>query len=218
MTREDIFKTVDHTLLAQTATWEEIKEICDDAIKYQTASVCIPASYVKRAKDYVDGKMAICTVIGFPNGYSTTAVKEYETKDAILNGADEIDMVINDTKVKDGETDYIVEEIKLIKSACGGHNLKVILETDLLTKEEIKYACECAVKGGADFVKTSTGFVKGGVGAKVEDVELMYNTVKEAGMKVKASGGIRDRETAIKMIEAGASRLGTSSGVKIVGV
>ena len=217
MDRKEIMGKVDHTLLNQTATWEEIKKICDQAIVYQTASVCIPPSYVKRVSEYLNGRIKVCTVIGFPNGYATKKVKEAETEDALENGADEIDMVINDTKVKDGETDYIVEEIKLIKSACGGHNLKVILETDLLTKEEIKYACECAVKGGADFVKTSTGFVKGGVGAKVEDVELMYNTVKEAGMKVKASGGIRDRETAIKMIEAGASRLGTSSGVKIVG-
>lgn len=136
MTREDIFKTVDHTLLAQTATWEEIKEICDDAIKYQTASVCIPASYVKRAKDYVDGKMAICTVIGFPNGYSTTAVKEYETKDAILNGADEIDMVINLGDVKDKHFDKIKGEIALLKSACGDKILKVIIETCLLTEEE----------------------------------------------------------------------------------
>lgn len=141
MTREDIFKTVDHTLLAQTATWEEIKEICDDAIKYQTASVCIPASYVKRAKDYVDGKMAICTVIGFPNGYSTTAVKEYETKDAILNGADEIDMVINLGDVKDKHFDKIKGEIALLKSACGDKILKVIIETCLLTEgEKIKAA------------------------------------------------------------------------------
>lgn len=136
MTREDIFKTVDHTLLAQTATWEEIKEICDDAIKFQTASVCIPASYVKRAKDYVDGKMVICTVIGFPNGYSTTAVKEYETKDAILNGADEIDMVINLGDVKDKHFDKIKGEIALLKSACGDKILKVIIETCLLTEEE----------------------------------------------------------------------------------
>lgn len=141
MTREDIFKTVDHTLLAQTATWEEIKEICDDAIKYQTASVCIPASYVKRAKDYVDGKMVICTVIGFPNGYSTTAVKEYETKDAILNGADEIDMVINLGDVKDKHFDKIKGEIALLKSACGDKILKVIIETCLLTEgEKIKAA------------------------------------------------------------------------------
>ena len=141
MTREDIFKTVDHTLLAQTATWEEIKEICDDAIKFQTASVCIPASYVKRAKDYVDGKMAICTVIGFPNGYSTTAVKEYETKDAILNGADEIDMVINLGDVKDKHFDKIKGEIALLKSACGDKILKVIIETCLLTEgEKIKAA------------------------------------------------------------------------------
>ena len=141
MTREDIFKTVDHTLLAQTATWEEIKEICDDAIKFQTASVCIPASYVKRAKDYVDGKMAICTVIGFPNGYSTTAVKEYETKDAILNGADEIDMVINLGDVKDKHFDKVKGEIALLKSACGDKILKVIIETCLLTEgEKIKAA------------------------------------------------------------------------------
>ena len=148
MTREDIFKTVDHTLLAQTATWEEIKEICDDAIKYQTASVCIPASYVKRAKDYVDGKMAICTVIGFPNGYSTTAVKEYETKDAILNGADEIDMVINLGDVKDKHFDKIKGEIALLKSACGDKILKVIIETCLLTEEEKIKMCEIVTEAG----------------------------------------------------------------------
>ena len=189
-----------------------------EAKEHNFLGVCVNPCYVKMAKDFLkDTDVKVVTVIGFPLGANTTETKIFETIQAVKDGADEIDMVINDTKVKDGETDYIVEEIKLIKSACGGHNLKVILETDLLTKEEIKYACECAVKGGADFVKTSTGFVKGGVGAKVEDVELMYNTVKDAGMKVKASGGIRDRETAIKMIEAGASRLGTSSGVKIVG-
>ena len=157
MTREDIFKTVDHTLLAQTATWEEIKEICDDAIKFQTASVCIPASYVKRAKDYVDGKMAICTVIGFPNGYSTTAVKEYETKDAILNGADEIDMVINLGDVKDKHFDKIKGEIALLKSACGDKILKVIIETCLLTEEEKIKMCEIVTEAGADFIKVGVG-------------------------------------------------------------
>ena len=161
--------------------------------------------------------MKIVTVIGFPLGANTTETKIFETINAVRDGADEIDMVINVTKVKDRETEFIVDEIRQIKAACQGHNLKVILETDLLTKDEIKYACECAIKGGADFVKTSTGFVKNGVGAKVEDVELMYQTVNIAGLQVKASGGIRDKETAIAMLEAGAERLGTSSGVKIVG-
>ena len=160
--------------------------------------------------------MKVCTVIGFPNGYSTTKTKVFETQDAVKNGADEIDMVINVTKLKDDDKDFVVNEIKEIKKACEGHNLKVIIETDLLTKEEIKRACEYAIEGGADFVKTSTGFVKGGVGAKAEDVELMYNTVKDAGLRVKASGGIRDKQTALEMIKAGAVRLGTSSGVKII--
>ena len=164
-----------------------------------------------------DTDVKVVTVIGFPLGANTTETKIFETIQAVKDGADEIDMVINVTKVKDRETGFLVEEIKLIKSACGGKNLKVILETDLLTKDEIKYACECAIQGGADFVKTSTGFVKGGVGAKAEDVELMYNTVHSYGLQVKASGGIRDKESALAMIKAGATRLGTSSGVKIVG-
>ena len=163
-----------------------------------------------------ENQVKIVTVVGFPLGANTTETKIFETINAVKDGADEIDMVINVTKVKDRERDFIIDEIRQIKAACQGRNLKVIIETDLLTKEEIKYACECAIKGGADFVKTSTGFVKNGAGAKVEDVELMYNTVKDAGLQVKASGGIRDKETAIKMIKAGASRLGTSSGVKIV--
>ena len=203
MTREDIFKTVDHTLLAQTATWEEIKEICDDAIKYQTASVCIPASYVKRAKDYVDGKMAICTVIGFPNGYSTTAVKEYETKDAILNGADEIDMVINLGDVKDKHFDKIKGEIALLKSACGDKILKVIIETCLLTE------------AGADFIKTSTGFSTSG--ATFDDIALFKKYVGE-NVKIKAAGGISSFDDAKKFIELGADRLGTSRLVKIAKV
>ena len=194
MTREDIFKTVDHTLLAQTATWEEIKEICDDAIKYQTASVCIPASYVKIAKDYVDGKMAICTVIGFPNGYSTTAVKEYETKDAILNGADEIDMVINLGDVKDKHFDKIKGEIALLKSACGDKILKVIIETCLLTEEEKIKACEIVTNAGAEFIKTSTG--KQQPAATPEAAYVMCEAIKEyyekTGNKIgfKPAGGI----------------------------
>lgn len=178
MTREDIFKTVDHTLLAQTATWEEIKEICDDAIKYQTASVCIPASYVKRAKDYVDGKMAICTVIGFPNGYSTTAVKEYETKDAILNGADEIDMVINLGDVKDKHFDKIKGEIALLKSACGDKILKVIIETCLLTEEEkIKAA------GGISSFDDAEKFISLGASRLGTSrlIKIMKNTDNGAG-------------------------------------
>lgn len=178
MTREDIFKTVDHTLLAQTATWEEIKEICDDAIKYQTASVCIPASYVKRAKDYVDGEMAICTVIGFPNGYSTTAVKEYETKDAILNGADEIDMVINLGDVKDKHFDKIKGEIALLKSACGDKILKVIIETCLLTEEEkIKAA------GGISSFDDAEKFISLGASRLGTSrlIKIMKNTDNGAG-------------------------------------
>lgn len=215
MTREDIFKTVDYTLLAQTATWEEIKEICDDAIKFQTASVCIPASYVKRAKDYVDGKMAICTVIGFPNGYSTTAVKEYETKDAILNGADEIDMVINLGDVKDKHFDKIKGEIALLKSACGDKILKVIIETCLLTEEEKIKMCEIVTEAGADFIKTSTGFSTSG--ATFDDIALFKKYVGE-NVKIKAAGGISSFDDAKKFIELGADRLGTSRLVKIAKV
>ena len=214
---ENLNKYIEHTLLKQDATKNDLIKLFEEARSHNFLGVCINPCYVKMAKEYLkETDVKVVTVIGFPLGANTTETKIFETIQAIKDGADEIDMVINDTKVKDNETDYIVEEIRLIKSACGGHNLKVILETDLLTKDEIKYACECAIKGGADFVKTSTGFVKGGVGAKVEDVKLMYETVSPYGLKVKASGGIRDKETAIKMIEAGAERLGTSSGVKIV--
>ena len=215
---ESLNNYIEHTLLKQDAKKEDLIKLFEEAKENKFLGVCINPCYVKFAKEYLkDTDVKIVTVIGFPLGANTTETKIFETINAVRDGADEIDMVINVTKVKDRETDYIVDEIKLIKSACGGHNLKVILETDLLDKNEIKYACECCIKGGADFVKTSTGFVKNGVGAKVEDVELMYKTVSSYGLKVKASGGIRDRETAIKMIEAGATRLGTSSGVKIVG-
>lgn len=214
---ESLNNYIEHTLLKQDAKKEDLIKLFEEAKENKFLGVCINPCYVRFAKEYLkDTDVKIVTVIGFPLGANTTETKIFETINAVRDGADEIDMVINVTKVKDRETDYIVDEIKLIKSACGGHNLKVILETDLLDKNEIKYACECCIKGGANFVKTSTGFVKNGVGAKVEDVELMYKTVSSHGLKVKASGGIRDRETAIKMIEAGASRLGTSSGVKIV--
>lgn len=208
---------IEHTLLKQDAKKEDLLNLFEEAKSNKFLGVCINPCYVKLAKEYLkDSDVKIVTVIGFPLGANTTETKIFETINAIRDGADEIDMVINVTKVKDKDTDFIVDEIRQIKTACQGHNLKVILETDLLSKDEIKYACECAIDGGADFVKTSTGFVKGGVGAKVEDVKLMYDAVKDAGLKVKASGGIRDKETALNMINAGASRLGTSSGIKIV--
>ena len=214
---ENLNKYVEHTLLKQDAKKEDLIKLFDEAKEHKFLGVCINPCYVKLAKDYLkDTDVKVVTVVGFPLGANTTETKIFETIQAVKDGADEIDMVINVTKVKDKETDFLVDEIKLIKSACGGHNLKVIIETDLLTKDEIVYACECAIKGGADFVKTSTGFVKNGVGAKAEDVKLMFETVKDAGLQVKASGGIRDKEAAIAMIEAGAVRLGTSSGIKIV--
>ena len=216
----EINKYIEHTLLKQNATKDEIKKLLDEAVEYKFLGVCVNPCNVKFAHQYlndtVKNEVKIVTVIGFPLGQSTTEVKILETIDAIKNGADEIDMVINGGKLFDGDYDYITEEISKIKSACQGHNLKVIIETDLLTQDQIKTACELCIKGGADFVKTSTGFVKNGVGAKAEDVKLMYETVKDAGLQVKASGGIRDKETAIKMIESGAVRLGTSSGVKIM--
>lgn len=215
---ENLNKYVEHTLLKQDARKADLIKLFEEAKEYKFLGVCINPCYVKLAKENLkDTDVKVVTVIGFPLGANTTETNIFETIQAVKDGADEIDMVINVTKVKDRETDFLVEEIKLIKSACGGKNLKVIIETDLLTKDEIKYACECAIQGGADFVKTSTGFVKGGVGAKAEDVELMYNTVHSYGLQVKASGGIRDKESALAMIKAGATRLGTSSGVKIVG-
>lgn len=213
MDRQEILKKVDHTLLTQTATWEEIKEICDDAIKYQTASICIPPSYVKEAKAYVQDQMAVCTVIGFPNGYNTTAVKKAETEDALKNGADEIDMVINIGWVKDQRWNDLLEEIKAVKQHCEGKLLKVIIETCLLTDDEKIKMCEIVSDSGADYIKTSTGFSTGG--ATFHDVELFAKHVKP-GVKIKAAGGISSLEDAEKFIELGASRLGTSRVVKIV--
>ncbi|MDO4168466.1 MAG: deoxyribose-phosphate aldolase [Lachnospiraceae bacterium] len=212
MTREDIFKTVDHTLLSQTATWEEIKEICDDAMRYQTASVCIPASYVKRAKEYVKDSMAVCTVIGFPNGYHTSKVKEFETKDALANGADEIDMVINLGDVKNGNFDKVRDEIVLLKAACGDKILKVIIETCLLTEEEKVKMCHVVTEAGADFIKTSTGFST--AGATFDDIALFAKNVGKE-VKIKAAGGISSFADAEKFICLGADRLGTSRLVKI---
>ena len=213
MNNQDILALVDHTLLSQTATWEEIKLICDDAIHYQTASVCIPPSYVKSVKDYVGDQMKVCTVIGFPNGYNTTAVKVFETSDAVNNGADEIDMVINLGMVKDKRYDELTEEIRSIKKACNGKLLKVIIETCLLTEEEKILLCKAVTEAGADFIKTSTGFSK--AGATVADVALMRTNVG-AAVKVKAAGGISSLEDAEDMIKAGADRLGTSRIVKII--
>lgn len=212
MDKKLIFAAVDHTLLTQTATWDEIKQICDDAITYQTASVCIPASYVKRVKEYVGERMAVCTVIGFPNGYSTTAVKEFETKDALLNGADEIDMVINLGDLKDGNYDLVKEEIRTLKVACGSHILKVIIETCLLTEDEIIQMCKVVTDAGADFIKTSTGFAT--AGATFNDVALFAKHIGK-DVKIKAAGGITSFADAEKFIELGASRLGTSRIIKL---
>lgn len=210
-------KYIEHTLLKQDATKAEITKLLDEAIQYDFLGVCVNPCNVKYAKEYLkNSDVKVVTVIGFPLGQNTKEVKILETIDAIKNGADEIDMVINVGLLKDKAYDAIVDEISAIKGACQGHNLKVILETDLLSQDEIKKACELCIEAKADLVKTSTGFVKNGVGAKAEDVALMFNTVKDAGMQVKASGGIRDKEAALKMIKAGAVRLGTSSGVKIV--
>lgn len=212
MDKNKIFSTVDHTLLTQTATWSEIKQICDDAIAYQTASVCIPPSFVKQAKEYVQDKMAVCTVIGFPNGYNTTAVKEFETKDAISNGADEIDMVINLGDLKQGNYEAVEQEIRTLKNACGDKILKVIIETCLLTEEEKIKMCEIVTKAGADYIKTSTGFSTSG--ATFADIELFSKHIGP-NVKMKAAGGISSFDDAEKFIELGASRLGTSRIVKI---
>ncbi|MCR5332353.1 MAG: deoxyribose-phosphate aldolase [Lachnospiraceae bacterium] len=212
MERKEIFAAVDHTLLSQTATWEEIKTICDDAIRFATASVCIPPSYVRQAKEYVGDKMAVCTVIGFPNGYNTTAVKEFETKDALENGADEIDMVINIGWVKDKKFDDIEKEIRTLKAACGQKILKVIIETCLLTDDEKVEMCKRVSAAGADFIKTSTGFSK--AGATFEDVELFAKNV-DKNVRIKAAGGISSFDDAERFMELGASRLGTSRLVRI---
>lgn len=213
MDKKDVLIKVDHTLLTQTATWAEIKEILDDAMKYGTASACIPAAYVKQAAEYVEGKLPICTVIGFPNGYSTTAVKVFETKDVIANGASEIDMVINIGFLKDKRYREVEEEIRQIHEACQGKILKVIIETCLLTEEEKIKMCEIVTNAGAEYIKTSTGFSTSG--ATFADVELMKKHIGPE-VKVKAAGGISSFDDAEEFIRLGADRLGTSRLVKIM--
>lgn len=212
MDRNDILKTVDHTLLTQGATWAEIKEICDDAAAYGAASVCIPPSYVKRAWEYLKGKVPVCTVIGFPNGYNTTRTKIFETRDAIENGAEEIDMVINIGDLKDRNYEKIRSEIEEIKSVCGERILKVIIETCLLTEEEKIKMCQVVTEAGADFIKTSTGFST--AGATFDDIKLFASHVGPK-VKIKAAGGIKSFEDAEKFISLGASRLGTSRIIKL---
>ena len=210
---KDILSKVDHTLLNPKATWEEIKNICDDGMKYCTASVCIPPSFVKRAKEYVGENLKICTVIGFPNGYNTTDVKIFETENALKNGADEIDMVINLGDLMDKNYDNILSEITKIKAVCGTKILKVIIETCLLNEEQKIKMCEIVTKSGADFIKTSTGFSTGA--ATFEDIELFAKYVGK-NIKIKAAGGISSIADAEKFISLGADRLGTSRIVKIV--
>ncbi len=210
---KDILRRCDHTLLSQGATWAEIRALCDDGVKYGCASVCIPASYVKQAAEYLGGKLPVCTVIGFPNGYDTTAAKCFEAEDAVKNGADEIDMVINIGWAKDGRWEDLLAEIKAVKAACGGRILKVIIECCLLTEAEKIRLCEIVTESGADFIKTSTGF--GGGGATREDVALMAAHVGPK-VKIKAAGGIASLEDAADFIALGADRLGTSRVVKAV--
>ena len=213
MEKRELAHYVDHTQLAQTAVWKNIEKLCDEAIRFQTASVCIPPSYVKQAKEYVGERMAVCTVIGFPNGYNTTAVKEFETRQALEEGADEIDMVINLGWVKDGRYDLVEEEIRTLKKACGEKVLKVIIETCLLTDEEKIRMCEVVTASGADFIKTSTGFSK--AGATFDDIRLFAEHVGD-GVKIKAAGGISSLEDAEKFLELGADRLGTSRIVRLL--
>lgn len=209
----EILSKVDHTLLSQTSTWEEIKSVCDDGMKYKTASVCIPPCYVKLAKEYVKDSLKICTVIGFPNGYSTLETKLFETQNALNSGADEIDMVINLGYVKQKKFDVIEDEIREIKSVCKDKILKVIIETCLLADEEKIKMCEVISKSGADYIKTSTGFSKSG--ATIHDVKLFKNNISDS-VKIKAAGGISSLEDAENFLKAGASRLGTSRIVKLV--
>ena len=213
MVIKDILSKCDHTLLSQTATWEEIKAICDDGMKYHTASVCIPPCYVKAAKEYVGDRLAICTVIGFPNGYNTTAVKNFETADALKNGADEIDMVINIGELKAGNYQYVEDEIRTLKQTCGDKILKVIIETCLLTDDEKIKMCEIVTRAGADFIKTSTGFSK--AGATFEDIKLFSEHIG-SNFRMKAACGISSIEDAEEFLRRGAERLGTSRIVKIV--
>ena len=212
MELSEILSKCDHTLLSPSATKEQIRGICDDGIRYKTASVCIPASFVKFAKDYVGDRLKICTVIGFPNGYDTAAAKCFEASDAVDNGADEIDMVINIGALKDGDSDFVLNEIKAVKAACKGRLLKVIIETCLLTEEEKILMCRIVSESGADYIKTSTGFSTGG--ATFEDIKLFKENVAP-GVKIKAAGGISSLEDAEKFISLGADRLGTSRIVKI---
>ncbi len=207
MTYREILSKVDHTLLKQPATWEQIKQICDDAVAYGTASICIPPSCVKQCAEYLDGKVPVCTVIGFPNGYNTTAVKVFETKEAVKEGAKEIDMVINIGWVKDGKYDLVLEEINAIKDACDGNLLKVIIETCLLTEEEKIRMCQVVNESKADYIKTSTGFST--AGATFDDIALM-NAHMNKGKMIKAAGGIADFNDAVKFVGLGADRLGTS--------
>lgn len=214
---KNLNKHIEHTLLKQDAKQEDFIKLFNEAKDHHFLGVCINPAYVKLAKENLkDSDVKIVTVIGFPLGANRSDVKAFETTKAVEDGADEIDMVINVTAIKNKNYNFVLNDIKAVKAACQNKPLKVILETDLLEKDEIKKACELCVEANADFVKTSTGFVKNGVGAKAEDVKLMYETVSPFGLKVKASGGIRDKEAALKMLEAGAERLGTSSGVKIV--
>ena len=208
MDKREILKHVDHTILTTTATWEQVKQLCDEGIRFGTASVCIPPCYVKKASAYVGDRLKICTVIGFPNGYASTAVKVFETEDAIRAGADEIDMVINLGMVKQGDWDAVTEEIRAVKASCSGRVLKVIVEACQLTQDEKAEACRAVSKAGADFIKTSTGFSTGG--ATLLDVALFHATVAP-GVRVKAAGGIRSWEDAQAFLELGADRLGTSA-------
>lgn len=213
MDLQHILSSCDHTMLSQVSTWDDIKALCDDALIYKTASVCIPPCYVKKAKEYLGDRLAVCTVIGFPNGNTTTACKEFETKEALSNGADEIDMVINVGALKAKDYDYVLNEIKSLKAICKEKILKVIIETCFLEKEEIIKMCELVTSSGADYIKTSTGF--GGAGATKENVRLMKDNVGP-NVKVKAAGGISSLEDAEDFLKLGADRLGTSRVVKIV--
>lgn len=213
MNRKEILAAVDHTLLHPESTWEQIRELCDDAVKYQTASVCIPPSFVKRVKEYVEDRMRICTVIGFPNGYNTEAVKVFETETAVSEGADEIDMVINIGDLKDRDEDKLLHEIKAVKRACSGRILKVIIETCLLTEEEKIIMCRLVTEAGADYIKTSTGFSTSG--ATFNDIRIFGAHVGE-NVKIKAAGGISSLKDAEQFLELGADRLGTSRVVKII--
>lgn len=212
MTHQEILARVDHTLLAQTATWEEIRRLCDDAVFYHTASVCIPPCFVKKTKDYLGNQMKVCTVIGFPNGNHTTRSKMFEAEDALNNGADELDMVINIGALKEKKFDYVEKEIRALKETAGSHVLKVIIETCLLDREEKIRMCDIVTNAGADYIKTSTGFSTGG--ATFEDVELFARHVGK-GVRIKAAGGIQSFADAEKFLSLGASRLGTSRLVKI---